>query len=139
MNPILIDYLESILNSWYGYLARWDAPGAGGDDLCELCTNSPFVDGAGLADWPHDVTHPFIEELDLAVAEVRDWYRAEVSIPSTAPSIDAPVATPPMDGAVAAVYRLVAQRSSAIADVLNECIEPKLQSYVSGEVARMLV
>lgn len=147
MNRAMHDLLAATLDGWYGYLSSWQAPGAEGRLVCELCHDSPFSRVADLTEWPHDVAHALVRDLTSAVRHVR--ITLEELDESNAFSAARHVAVAPFDvtarrevlgsHAESLVLAGIAVHEPLMRDVLEQCVAPRLEAYLRAEADRAIL
>ena len=144
MNRAMHDLLDTTLDSWYSYLASWQAPGADNRADCAECAASPFSGLAGLENWPHDIVHALVAGLTAAVRHValslEELDEARSIAGATAPtSHDRAQRWVVLNRhAEAVVLVWVRAREAVMRDVLEQCVEPALDEYLRVECERGL-
>jgi len=136
MNRAMRDLLDSTLDGWYTYLASWEAPGELGASGCELCSESLFSRLDGLGDWPHDIVHRLVRDLTTAVRHVHhSLQEIDEGEPDDRLAHSAVLAR----HAEFLVLSAIETRRDEMIDVLEQCIEPALDSYLRAECERGLL
>lgn len=113
MSVHVTSIVETVFTEWYTTAARWEAPGSMTEFSCTACTASHFRAELGLAEWPHDVTHELLARLTDVSFGVGDL------VDDAGVSIDELVLT------------VVRAHAGDVRDVLVECVEPRLDAYLS--------
>jgi len=128
----LDEILGATLESWYARVTEWVPPGVAIDGQCADCATSAAAATLSNRLWPHSIVHELTialavleKQLSESLAEDRlEW----VGNSSVAVSIE--------------VRALLADRVSAaqgdIVDVLEQCLQPRLDAWVAGELAKCL-
>jgi hypothetical protein len=123
----LAAFVGGIITEWYSRIAQWRPPGSGNETACTTCLNSPFNRLADFAEWPHDVVHSLVSDLNGAVLEVQ-----------------AALGEPRRGGyselrAHDLVYAVAEKHSADIVDVLRKCVEPRLNRYLKNQAMESVV
>jgi len=128
----LDEIVGAALESWYARVAGWSPPGSAIDRHCAECGSSPAATILENQLWPHSIVHELTvvlaileRQLSESVAEDR-LERARHS--SVAVSIEV--------RAVLAARVLAVQED--IVDVLEQCLRPRLDAWVAGQVEACL-
>ena len=138
------DLLDSTLDGWYSYLASWQAPGETSQDGCQTCAESSFSHIDGLGDWPHDIMHRLVRDLSTAARHVH--YSLD-ELDESAESIVALYSEGERAARSAVLARhaeflvlaAVETRKDEMRDVLEQCVAPALEEYLSAECERGLL
>lgn len=122
--PAIDDHVSTKVYAWYTVVAEWMPPGQGFTGICLQCRESTLADTIDLGQWPHDVVHPLVEALAVAIADVQHSFCEESQ------------ATSESSAAVArrAVSEALSRHADDIADVLEQCLSERLQAYLTREV-----
>jgi hypothetical protein len=123
MSGLVTEFIEAILVDWYRTAAAWAPPGNLTSRGCELCGVSPLPARLGLAEWPHDVTHPL----------VRDLTEAEQSLGQMLEDAGQPVT---VELAAGWMRTTVDSHAGDIRDILRQCVEPRFDEYVRQQAGR---
>jgi len=133
MHELPVDeILGATLESWYARVAEWVPPGIASNGQCEECGTSPAA--AILSDrlWPHSIVH----ELTVALAILERQLSESLVEDRLEWAGNSPVAVS------TEVRALLADRVSAaradIVDVLEQCLQPRLDAWVSGQLEMCL-
>ena len=141
------DLLESTLDNWYAYLSAWQLPSVNSRAVCELCSDSPFGTVVELNEWPHDVAHLLVRDLTSVVRHVRvsleelDELNSFAALEARTLTLEERAARSVVLGRHAETLVLagVAEHAGLMRDVLQECIAPRLDAYLSAEVERAML
>jgi hypothetical protein len=123
----LAAFVGGIITEWYSRVAQWRPPGSGNETACMTCLNSPFNQLADFAEWPHDVVHSLVSDLNSAVLEV------EAAIGEPRRGAPDPLRAHDL------VYAAAEKHSADIVDVLRKCVEPKLSRYLRSQASDSVV
>ncbi len=122
--PAIHDLLGSVLCGWYESVAEWRPPGRLGATTCVTCRSSMLASKFDVAQWPHDLMHQLAIDLDTAAVAINESLAEERGRGRRA-ARDSP--------SVADEFSL---HLGDIADVLAECVAPRLDEWISAEVSR---
>ena len=111
--PAIDDLLGSILSTWYESVAEWMPPGQLSAATCTSCRASLLGSVVELAAWPHDLMHQLSASLDSAIETIAE--------------------TQPVDAARDHVQAHLMGQTSDLMDVLNECVTPRLDDWISAQ------
>jgi hypothetical protein len=127
--PAIQDLLGSVLCTWYASVAEWRPPGRLSASTCTSCRSSILASSCDIEEWPHDLMHDLAMDLDAAAAAIQDSLEEE-HIRGRLGSLEVP--------AVRYVTEAFSAHLSDIADVLAECVAPRLDAWIATESARAL-
>ena len=119
--PAIDDLLGTILSTWYESVAEWMPPGQLSAATCTACHNTGLAGVVDASRWPHDLMHQLVMSLDSALRNI-----------AGAPEVGAdPFVT---QGSVRyIVMSEMIARTAEIEDVLEQCISPRLDDWISRQ------
>jgi len=128
----LDEILGATLESWYARVAEWVPPGIASDGRCAECGASPAA--AILSDrlWPHSIVH----ELTVVLA-ILERQLSESLVEDRLEWVgNSPVSVSTEIRAV--LVDRVSAAQGDIVDVLEKCLQPRLDAWVSGQLEMCL-
>ncbi len=128
----LDEILGGALESWYARVAEWVPPGVAIDGQCADCADSPAAAIVSNHLWPHSIVH----ELTVALAILEGQLSESLMEDRLERASNNSVAVSVEVRAVLADRVLAAQDD--IVDVLEQCLQPKLDAWVSGQLETCL-
>jgi len=133
MHQIPLDeILGATLESWYARVAEWVPPGVAIDGQCADCATSPAAATLSNRLWPHSIVH----ELTLALAVLERQLSESLAEDRLEWAGNSSVAVSTEVRAVLADRVSAAQED--IVDVLEQCLQPRLEAWVARELATCL-
>ena len=133
MHELPLDqFFEATLESWYARVAEWVPPGIASVGHCADCATSPAAATLSNRLWPHSIVH----ELTVALAILERQLSESLVEDRLGWAGNSPVAVS------TEIRAILADRVSAaqgdIVDVLEQCLQPRLDAWVSSQLEMCL-
>jgi len=128
----LDEILGATLESWYARVTEWVPPGIAIDGQCEDCVTSSAAAILSNRLWPHSIVH----ELTVALAVLERQLSESLVEDSLEWAGHKPVAVSTEIRAV--LVDRVSAAQDDIVDVLEQCLQPRLDAWVSGQLEMCL-
>ncbi|MCY7411760.1 MAG: hypothetical protein LH471_01770 [Salinibacterium sp.] len=128
----LDEILGAALETWYARVTEWVPPGIAIDRLCTECDSSTAATILENHLWPHSIVH----ELTVVLAILERQLSESVAEDRLERARSSSVAVSVEVRAVLAARVLAARED--IVDVLEQCLRPRLDAWVAGQVEACL-
>lgn len=133
--PAIDDLLGSILSTWYESVAEWMPPGQLSAVTCISCRSSALAAVITVGEWPHELMHQLASAYDEAIIIVTESLETETETEIVAKR-DAHARECPLPIGECVrqhVTSEIASQATDLLDVLNECVTPRLDDWISSQ------
>ncbi|MGV8875877.1 MAG: hypothetical protein ACOH1K_00045 [Rhodoglobus sp.] len=134
MNRLAInDVIENSLAHWYRVVSEWRRPGEGTVAGCVGCRGSEFAAFDRLGEWPHDLTHSFVDTFELVSLQLAfSFHQDRHSSHDRDEIYDSQISCEScLIAAHSTVHAFLTEREGDIVDVVAQCALPRLAAYVA--------
>lgn len=133
--PAIDDLLGSILSTWYELVAEWMPPGQLSSETCGTCDSTALAFAVDISRWPHDLMHQLAMSLEGAILTITESLETETD-PYVIAKRDEHLAQCPQSMPLCVrdfVIKELTARTAEIEDVLEECVSPRLDEWISSQ------